>query len=485
MRLILPDLVRRNSRERVLTATVLHLKKNTSVKLTKKNPHYAIKRNAPVGIKKQTATGSATRAAAAMAVAAVENGKSLTKTLPFYLQNMDARDRALVQEIVYGTLRHRRLLSERLKDLLDHSITKRFENSRALLLCALYQIVFTRIPSHAVVASTVGACQLCKCKNMTGMVNAVLRRFLREKAEINKEGKTPEILYSTPDWLYKNLEKKYPADLEKILKNQNEHAPLWIRVESSKISVDEYITILKNKGIEYQRSDKADDALMLLTPVSTDELPLFNQGLVSVQDVSAQMAAPLLEPKTGEKILDACCAPGGKSAQLMNLCPDIQLFCADCDAERLMSAQKNFQRLKRNPKCIICDFTSDNDLTLLGNDYDKILLDAPCSGTGVIRRHPDIKWLRRAKDIDILTATQSTMLDHALALLKPNGILVYSTCSILKEENEEQVKSFLKRHSNVELLPFDDHGTMTGFKQLLPGDDGGDGFFYARFIKKS
>lgn len=466
-----------------MTATILHLKKNTSVHLPTKHTKQAVKRSAPA--KAKIATGSATRAAAAMAVAAVENGKSLTRTLPLYLQNMEPRDRSLVQEIVYGTLRHRRLLSERLKKLLDHSITKRFENSRALLLCALYQIVFTRIPSHAVVASTVGACQLCKCKNMTGMVNAVLRRFLREKAQLNAEETTPEILYSVPDWLYKNLEKNYPAELENILKEQNKHAPLWIRVESSKISVDDYISVLKDKGIEYRKSNNAGDALMLLSPVSTDEIPLFNQGMVSVQDVSAQMAAPLLQPKSGEKILDACCAPGGKSAQLMNLCPDIQLICADCDTERLLSTQKNFQRLKRDPKCIVCDFTSNNDLTLLGKDYDKILLDAPCSGTGVIRRHPDIKWLRRAKDIDTLSSTQSTMLDHALALLKKGGILVYSTCSILKEENEEQVKSFLERHSNVELLPFDNHGTMTGFRQLLPGDDGGDGFFYARFIKKN
>ncbi len=402
---------------------------------------------------------------------------------------MDGRDRALVQEIVYGTLRHRRLLSERLKGLLEHSIVKRFENSRALLLCALYQIVYTRIPSHAVVASTVGACASCGCRNMTGLVNAVLRRFLREGSSLNEEQVSEDVRYSVPQWLYDKLNAQYPTKVSEILKAQNEHAPVWLRVENSKLSTEDYLSLLKKNGIDATVSEFAPAAIKLKQAIGTEDMPKFQQGLVSVQDLAAQMAAPLIEPKAGEKILDCCAAPGGKSAHLMDLCPEINLISADTDEERLEQAQKNFTRLGRlgrNPQCVVCDFASNEAPNQLGHDFDKILLDAPCSGTGVIRRHPDIKWLRREKDIEQLKITQATMLDQALGMLKVGGILVYTTCSILKEENEEQIKAFLARHADeVEALPFDFCGEKVAYKQLLPGEHNADGFFYARFVKKA
>lgn len=490
-----------------MTAAVLHLKKTDSSRTgaDKTSARHTntgrMRRNRPNFDKKEgtgfhgqsrdkmtasSATGSPARAAAAMAVAAVENGRSLTKTLPRFLKDMDGRDRALVQEIVYGTLRHRRLLSERLKGLLEHSIVKRFENSRALLLCALYQIVYTRIPSHAVVASTVGACSSCGCRNMTGLVNAVLRRFLREGSSLNEEQVSADIRYSVPQWLYDRLCAQYPDKVTGILKAQNEHAPVWLRVENSKITTEDYLKLLKKSGTDATACEYAKAAVKLKQAIGTEDMPKFQQGFVSVQDLAAQMAAPLIEPKNGEKILDCCAAPGGKSAHLMDLCPEINLISADTDEERLEQAQKNFSRLGRNPQCVVCDFASAEAPQKLGRDFDKILLDAPCSGTGVIRRHPDIKWLRREKDIDQLKTVQAAMLDQALGMLKTGGILVYTTCSILKEENEEQVKAFLERHSDeVEALPFEIFGENVACKQLLPGEHSADGFFYARFIKKA
>lgn len=481
---------------------ILHLKKNTinnkknfssktdgkisSTLASKTNRLHAKalgKKSRTLGKKTNFATGSEARAVAAMAVAAVENGRSLTKTLPFYLKDMDDRDRALVQEIVYGTLRHRRLLSERLKGLLEHSITKRFENSRALILCALYQIVFTRIPSHAVVASTVGACQSCHCRNMTSLVNAVLRRFLREGASLNENQVSKDVLYSVPKWLYDKIATQYPEQIDDILKAQNEHAPCWLRVENSKIDTASYQKLL-NPVTSSETVSFAKAALKLEKPVSTEDLPKFQQGFVSVQDLAAQMAAPLLEPKAGEKILDCCAAPGGKSAHLLDLCPEINLTSADADAERLESAKRNFTRLGRSPICQVCDFASEDAPKILGNDFDKILLDAPCSGTGVIRRHPDIKWLRREKDIAQLTKIQTQMLYRAVSMLKPNGLLIYTTCSILKEENEEQIKAFMEKCPDVEFYPFEINGKLVNYYQRLPGVDGADGFFYTRLRKK-
>lgn len=433
---------------------------------------------------KGIAEGSYTRAAAAQAVAAVENGQSLSKVLPVCTKGLDARDGALVQEIVYGTLRHRRLLTTRLKDLLEHPIPKRYENGRTLMLCALYQLVFTRMPAHAVVASSVGACPLCGCKILTGTVNAVLRRFLREGASLDPEKQDPAVRHSVPDWMYKRLTNDYPDHVEEILTAQNEHAPLWIRVETSKVSVADFRRALTEKEFAHEPTDASASALKLEHPVPAEVLPHFREGFVSVQDLAAQRAAPLIEPQPGDRILDCCSAPGGKSAHLLDLCPDIDLTCADADEQRLESAKKNFARLGRAPSCVVCDFAADDPGAIVGQDFDRILLDAPCSGTGVIRRHPDIKWLRRESDIQTLVATQAKMLDNALRLLKKGGVLVYTTCSILKAENEDQVKAFLQRHAGeVESLPFKRGDAEVPFHQALPGEDGGDGFFYSRFRK--
>lgn len=432
--------------------------------------------------KAHNTAGAPTRAAAAFCISAVESGKSLTDVLPIYTKDLDPRDKAFVQELVYGTLRYRRALNITLNKYLNHSLKERFIVARALILCGFYQIVFTRTPPHAVVAATVGACSLCQCRSLTGLVNAILRNFLRQGSKL-EESDDPAVKYSFPDWLYLEIKKDYGDKAPLILDNSNEHAPLWLRVENSKISTEDFKNILDEHDISAKGTDLCACALKLDEPIGVDKIPRFSQGLVTVQDLSAQMASPLLELKEGLRVLDACCAPGGKSAHIMDLCPNIELTCTDISEDRLKSTLQTFKRLGRNPKVL------QNDASLglknIEGNFDRILADVPCSGTGVIRRHPDIKWLRRQKDIETLNKTQDAILENLFSRLNVGGILLYTTCSILKSENEARIEKFLKSHQDCELLPFDMCGKHTGMYQRLPGDDGGDGFFYARLTKKS
>ena len=434
------------------------------------------------GIHKKTtaALGSASRAAAALCVNAIEEGKSLTEALPLFTKDLDDRDRAFVQEIVYGTLRHRRLLSTTVNELLDHSINQQFNVARTLIICAVYQLLFTRAPAHAVVAATVGACELCRCKKFTGLVNAVLRRFLREGAHLAHSA-DPCVEQSFPKWLYEELLKDYGNDAVEIMKNSNEHAPMFLRVENSKITTEDYIKALETFSIEASAVDESPCTVLLDSPVGVEKLPFFDKGYVAVQDLAAQLAAPLLRLEDGLKVFDTCSAPGGKSAHILDLCPNVSLLCSDVDEKRLESARENLHRLSREPEFIVADIA--NEPEKITGTFDRILVDAPCSGTGVIRRHPDIKWLRRKKDIDVLVQTQEKILDNAFSLLNNGGVLVYTTCSILKRENIEQVEKFLSKHSDAKLLPFEMHGNSVEIYQRLPGENGSDGFFYARFIK--
>ena len=431
--------------------------------------------------KPSIAQGSASRAAAAFCVNAIEEGKSLTEALPLYTKDLDDRDRALVQEIVYGTLRHRRLLATTANALLDHSINQRFNVARDLIICAIYQILYTRAPAHAVVSATVGACDLCKCRNFTGMVNAVLRRFLREGAHLTHSS-DPCVEFSFPKWLYEELVNNYGEEKTlEIMKNSNEHAPMFLRVENSKISTVDYLKLLEEHEISASIVEESPCTILLEEPVSVDRLPHFQQGYVSVQDLAAQLASPLLNLEDGQKVLDTCAAPGGKSAHIKDLAK-VTLTSCDIDEKRLESTEKTFKRLGNEAYLVAIDFSQD--VSKIEGDFDRILVDAPCSGTGVIRRHPDIKWLRRQKDIETLVNTQALILDNAFSKLKQGGILVFTTCSILKRENIEQVEKFLARHSDAKLLPFKMNGTEVETYQRLPGENNSDGFFYARFVKE-
>lgn len=427
------------------------------------------------------AVGSASRGAAALIVSDVEQGRSLAEALPARTRDLDPRDQALVQEIVYGTLRNRRLLSNTLQGLINHSIKERYTPARSLLLCGLYQLVFSRAPAHAVAAATVGACGLCRCKPLTGMVNAVLRRFLREGAHLLHTDDAA-IEFSFPDWMYQLLYSEYGEKTREILLKSNEHAPMWLRVSNSRISTAEYQKLLEDKGIEAQVCNGVPSAIRLVNACSVEDLPGFKDGLCSVQDLAAQQCAPLLNIEDGLEVLDACSAPGGKSAHILDL-GRVRLTCADADEQRLKLAKETIGRVQGEAEFIVCDLAEHPEL--IEGTFDRILIDAPCSGSGVIRRHPDIKWLRRQKDIPELVRIQARILDNALTKLKHGGILVYATCSIFKEENEEQIKAFLQRHKGqISPLPFEiPESEENYFCQRLPGQMDGDGFFYARVRK--
>ncbi len=283
--------------------------------------------------------------------------------------------------------------------------------------------------------------------------------------------------------VYDELEKDYGAEKTlEIMKESNEHAPMFLRVENSKISTEEYKKSLEAFSINAFTIEQSPCTLLLEEPQGVDKLPFFDKGYIAVQDLAAQETAPLLELKDGDRVLDTCCAPGGKSAHILDICQNVKLVCSDVDAKRLESAKKNLLRLNRTPEFVLADVSEDTKQ--FEGTFDKILVDAPCSGTGVIRRHPDIKWLRRKKDIEKLIQTQEKILDNAFSLLNKGGILVYTTCSILKQENDEQIQKFLKRHSDAKLLPFTMNGKTVSTYQRLPGEDNADGFFYSRFIKE-
>lgn len=459
--------------------------------MNKRRPHFHKPRFEHV-----EAIGADTRAAAAKIVNAVSDGLSLNTSFAEYCAEFDGRDTAFIKEIVYGTLRHRRILMSNLKPMFDYKITERHRIVQALLICAMYQICFMRVPSRAVVASTVSACALCGRKSFTGLVNAILRRFLREGANLTHSTELA-VEYSFSDWMFNHLQKAYPKDLKDILIKSNEKAPLFIRVESSNITRDEYVKLLDKEDISYTICEEVPNGVMLDNALNVADIPGFFDGLCTVQDISAQIAAPLLdldEAHSGKKlrILDCCCAPGGKTAHILDLAPNAEVVAIDVDEARIENTKSTLTRLKRTAELHVLDA---QDLSSIAGTFDRILVDAPCSGSGVIRRHPDIKWLRRASDIEMLSKIQSKILDEAYSKLNSGGILLYTTCSIFPEENINSVKAFLERHPEAKLKPFkigkidgitdgvSDDGSMVETLQRLPGDNDGDGFFYARFVK--
>ena len=439
------------------------------------------------------AIGTKSRAAAAYIVHAVTSGMSLIEAIPYFTQPLalDARDHAFVQEIVYGTLRHRRKLMHTLNPLFSYKVKEKHRIIPCLLLTALYQLTYMQVPPHAVVAASVSACGACGLKGYTSLVNAILRRFLREGGTLEKTESLAEE-YSFPDWLFTRLEQSYSqSDLQKILEQSNEKAPLFVRVENSKISTADYLAQLKNKGIEATGVDFSPCTVRLANPINVSHLPGFNEGLCTVQDLSAQLAAPLLELSENEPlaVLDCCCAPGGKTAHILDLNSHAEVTAIDIDDSRLQQTRSTLERLQRLPEKaphaakVHLAVADAQDLSQLQTQFDRILVDAPCSGTGVIRRHPDIKWLRRQSDIPTLCETQQQILEAAWGQLKAGGILLYTTCSILPEENKEQLTAFMQKHADAQVVPIVFKGQEYQHLQRLPGDDGGDGFFYARLRK--
>jgi 16S rRNA (cytosine967-C5)-methyltransferase len=397
----------------------------------------------------------------------------------------------LFKEITFGVMRNLSLLETILNTLSDRNL-KNHSLLKSLILVGLYQLHFTSVKAHAVIFETVDAAVLIKRAKDKNFINAILRNYQREYSNIINSDlltKSYEVKYSFNQFLITLFKKDYPKDLKDILSASNTQAPMWLRVNKLKCTANDYLQILNKEGIKGQISPLSDTAIMLETPVDPLKLPNFNDGYVYIQDISAQLASIYLNPEPNDLVLDCCCAPGGKTTHLIELCPQIEhLVAIDLQEHRLKRVSENLERLNSQlrGKCSIieADATSDVQSWSKGRLFDKILLDAPCSALGVIRRHPDIKWLRNEEQIASIIELQEKILNNIWQVLKPNGQLLYATCSIHKAENSERIKQFLKEHNDAQLIPLcaDDTPENPGICNL-PGQNYGDGFYYAKLKK--
>lgn len=425
--------------------------------------------------------GAGVRADAARVLDAVmHRGRSLKVELSTAQSRIDdGRDRALLEAMVMAALRNRADYEATLKSWLPRPLGQRDSELRALLYAGLAQLDVMGLPSHAAVDATVEAARLLKRTHQAGLVNAVLRRATRE-ALVRADAQA-----GWPQWLLQHLHADWPGDIDAILRASRVSPPMWLRVNHRKTDRDAYAARLREQGMDVRMPDHPADALLLETPVAVSALPGFGEGLVSVQDGSAQQIADAFALKAGMRVLDACAAPGGKTAHLLEREPGLQVIAADIDARRLRRVEEGLQRLDLSAQTLVADATQP-DAWWDGRPFDAILIDAPCSATGILRRQPDILLHRRAEDVAALAALQSRMLDALWSMLATGGTLVYATCSILRGENDRQIRAFLQRTPAAQLEPLDAaFGHDTGFgRQRLPGEDGMDGFFYARLRKQ-
>lgn len=403
-------------------------------------------------------------------------------------KDLEPRDRRLLRALCFGVCRTLPQLEALAKLLLSKPFKQRDLDVQALLLIGLYQLLYMRVPSHAAVGETAGAARLLGKGWATRVLNACLRRFQREQSAMEARIATqPEAVTLHPAWLLKALRTAWPEQVNEVILANNTPAPMTLRINLARSSRDDYLTLLQDAGIEAVPCTYSPAGVRLTAPVDVNTLPLFAEGGVSVQDEAAQLAAPLLYnalPKDIPlRILDACSAPGGKSAHLLELAAaeqrPLELVSLDSDAQRLMRVQETLTRLNYDAEIVHADASQSDWWD--GRPFDAILLDAPCSGTGVIRRHPDIKLLRTAQDIAQLGELQQRILQTLWSMLTPNGHILYATCSIMPAENAEQISAFVAHETEARCVPLDVTWGIDnqGTRQRLPGEDDADGFFYA------
>lgn len=398
----------------------------------------------------------------------------------------DARDRALARAMLYACLRGIERYERWLQELLERPLPKAAAPVESVLLLALASLDQEIDGAHAVVSASVDAIRELKQPGLAGLGNAILRRTQRELERLRAlPPRTDAERYNHPTWLIERLRRDWGPELATtILHANNEPAPLWLRVNGQQTNVANYRALLAAQGIRAETAPGLPAALRLDDSLDVQQLPGFQDGLVSVQDGAAQLAAVLLDLKPGQRVLDACAAPGGKLSHILELgVPLQQVLACDVSAQRLARMQENLARMQfaATVDWLQADAGSAKAFAP-GMQFDRILVDAPCTGTGVIRRHPDIRLLRKPGQVDALKQTQARLLDRLFALLAPGGRLVYATCSVLQEENAGQVAAFLERQADACLRPVDADwfGRDTGFgRQNLPGEQGMDGFFYA------
>ncbi|WP_168408597.1 16S rRNA (cytosine(967)-C(5))-methyltransferase RsmB [Acinetobacter indicus] len=411
---------------------------------------------------------------------AVQQGQSLASILPLHLTKVAERDRALYHELVLGTLRQWYGLKSITLPLLVKPLNN--ETVETCLYVGLYQILCTRIADHAAISETVTATKQLGFQALSGVVNAILRRVSRETSVFEQ---ALQAAHGLPSWLFKRLKKDWPEQLEQLTQDLKQTAPLTLRVNQRKISREAYLNKLLGAGIQARPGERSDVAIILEQAVQIPELPGFDAGWFSVQDEHAQLCAQLLPDLNGKVVIDACTAPGGKTAHILEKFSPATLVALDQDPKRLLRVTENLERLQLTDTQQVEILAADATRWTATEPVDCIVLDAPCSAIGVMRRHPDIRLLRQSADIQQTVELQQQILEQMWSQLKVGGTLLYITCSILKAENEQQMQQFFAQHADAkEIKIVTDYGVEQQYgRQLLPEAGRGDGFYYCRIEK--
>lgn len=423
-----------------------------------------------------------TQLAAVSAIGKVLAGSSLTEVLQEIWRAdpaLSKQQRGAIQDLSYGVLRFYGQLQAILGLLLKTPL--RIKSLHHLLLVSLYQLQYSKTSPHTVVDQAVSASRtLAQGKGMQGLVNAVLRNFIRQRESLLQQATaTDEGRYSYPQWWIDKLRQHYPEQFRAVLEAGNKRPPMTLRVNRRKMGVEAYLGLLAENGMTAELLGAS--ALQLSQPVAVENLPGFAEGWVTVQDAGAQLAAPFLDVYDGMRVLDACAAPGGKSTHVLELA-DVALTVLESDAARLVRVQQNLQRLNMSAERMVCGDAENPDAWWDGRPYDRILADVPCSASGVVCRHPDIKWLRRESDLVKFARNQQAILQALWKILSRGGKLLYVTCSVFAEENTMQIEKFLKHHPDAQSLPLPVTAMSMYEGQLIPAIQH-DGFFYALLQK--
>ncbi len=422
------------------------------------------------------------RVAAAQALQAVEEGQSLGQCLPLAQARVAPQDRPELQALCYGTCRWYHRLDSELGQRLNKPLRRTDRIIHQLLLVALFQLRHSQQADYAVLNETVEACRALAKPHLAGMVNAVLRAAQREG---EPDVTAAPVQYSHPQWMVEKLRHNWPEHWQAILTANNSQAPMTLRVNARQLDRDTYLQWLRDDGIEAQATCYAPHGIQLARPLPVERLPGFADGAVSVQDEAAQLCTTLLDLAPGQRVLDACAAPGGKTCAILEQQPELaEVIAIDQSETRLPRIGENLERLHLDATLLAADAAA-TDQWWDGQAFDRILLDVPCSASGVIRRHPDIKLLRRESDVAALAQIQLGLLSSLWQTLAPGGRLVYATCSVFPQENHRIIQRFLRQQTDAELIaPAVQWGLDTGAgRQLLPDPQAQDGFFYATLVR--
>jgi 16S rRNA (cytosine967-C5)-methyltransferase len=412
---------------------------------------------------------------------------SLTRVLPEHLERLShEQDRAFAQELCYGVMRWYFRLEVMLAPMLKKVLKQKHLDIKMLMMIGLYQFDYMHVPEHATVSATVAACDELDKPWAKKLVNAILRRYQREHSAFTESlEQNIDVLHAHPEWLVRNLQHDYPSLWMQIIEANNQRPPMFLRINQRQTTREDYLEKLERESIPAKATTYSPVGIKLGKPVAVEYLPGFKDGIVSVQDLAAQLAVPMLETGSGQRILDACAAPGGKLAHILEYANDLcDVSAIELVPERANKIIQTLDRLRLQARIIVADARTPESWWD-GRQYDRILLDAPCSATGVIRRHPDIKVLRSVGDVESATRTQSDLLAALWPLLKPGGKLLYSTCSVLTCENDNQISGFIAAHHDAAQDTIRaEWGLHTACgEQIVTGHEDMDGFYYARLQK--